>query len=300
MNIDDRTRTIQNVTIGGAVCNMLLSALKLVAGILGRSSAMIADAVHSLSDLVSDIIVVVFARLAAKGKDKGHDYGHGKFETLATLAVSILLLIVGAKMIVSSVTQVKSVLGGNELASPGHIALIAAILSIVVKEILYQWTARVGKKVSSPVMIANAWHHRTDALSSLGSLFGIGGAILLGGKWTILDPLVGGVISIIIIVVAVKMSIPTLSELTDASLPDETESVISYIITSIDGVKDVHNLKSRQCGHYSIVEAHIVVSPDMSVAEAHDITVKAEDKLRDEFGPEMQISLHVEPSEDAR
>lgn len=298
--LNQRTRTIQTVTIWGAVGNLALSIFKLIAGLLGRSTAMVADAIHSFSDLVSDFVVIVFARIAGKGKDKGHDYGHGKFETLATLVVSLLLLAVGGKMIASSIIRVQTVLGGGTLEMPGLIALIAAVASIAVKEILYQWTAREGRKISSQAMIANAWHHRSDALSSVGSLIGIGGAMLLGGKWVILDPLAGGIISIVIIIVAVRMAGPALSELTDASLPDETENRISEIISSVKGVRGVHDLKSRRCGSYSIVDAHIVVDPEMTVAAAHDITEVAEDNLRKEFGEEMQITLHVEPSEDSR
>ena len=298
--LNQRTRTIQTVTIWGAVGNLALSIFKLIAGLLGRSTAMVADAIHSFSVLVSDFVVIVFARIAGKGKDKGHDYGHGKFETLATLVVSLLLLAVGGKMIASSIIRVQTVLGGGTLEMPGLIALIAAVASIAVKEILYQWTAREGRKISSQAVIANAWHHRSDALSSVGSLIGIGGAMLLGGKWVILDPLAGGIISIVIIIVAVRMAGPALSELTDASLPDEAENRISEIISSVKGVRGVHDLKSRRCGSYSIVDAHIVVDPEMTVAAAHDITEVAEDNLRKEFGEEMQITLHVEPSENSR
>lgn len=297
--MDERARQIQSVTFWGAVCNLGLSAIKLVAGLVGRSSAMVADAVHSLSDLVTDIIVIVFARISSKGQDKSHDYGHGKFETLASLAVSLLLLVVAGRMIAGSVSSIKSILEGNPVPSPGIIALVAAAVSILVKEILFQWTRRVGNKVNSPAMIANAWHHRSDALSSVASLAGIGGAILLGGKWTILDPAVGGIISIVIIVVAVKMSIPAILELTDASLPDEVEDRIQKIIESVEGVENVHDLKTRRCGSYEIADVHIVVDPEMTIAEAHNITVAAEDKLRASFGPEMQVTIHVEPSEDS-
>ncbi len=298
--MDERTKTIQRVTAGGAVCNLLLSALKLSAGIIGRSSAMVADAVHSLSDLFSDAVVLVFNRISSKGKDKSHDYGHGKFETLATIVVSLTLLVVGANMTASAIGKINFVIGGGTLTSPGAVALIAAAVSIAVKEILYQWTARAGRRVSSPAMIANAWHHRSDALSSVASLLGIGGAILLGGRWTVLDPVACGVISIFIIVMAIRIALPALLELTDASLPDETEERITRIIGSVEGVLDVHDLKSRRCGHYSIVEAHVVVCPEMTVSEAHDITVRAEGLLHSEFDPEMQITIHIEPSVDAK
>lgn len=296
----DRSAKIQSVTAWGAVCNILLAAFKFLAGIFGHSAAMVADAVHSLSDLVSDVIVIFFARISAKGKDKSHDYGHGKFETLASLAVSIVLLVAGASMISSSVRSITAIMNGGSYESPHLLALIAAAVSIIVKESLYQWTARVGRAVSSQAMIANAWHHRTDSLSSIASLLGIGGAMVLGGRWLILDPLVGVCISIFIVYIAVKIAGPALSELTDASLSDEVESEIEGIISDVPGVMDVHEMKTRQCGRYSILEAHIVVDPESSVREAHRITEIAEDRLRQKYGDELQITLHIEPSVDSK
>lgn len=299
MTNDERGHTISTVTVWGAVANLSLSAAKMVAGVVGKSSAMVADAVHSLSDLVSDIVVLVMVRVASKGKDKSHDYGHGKFETLATVVVSLLLLIVGARLMAGAIRSIKFVAGGGELKAPGMIALWAAIISIIVKELLYQWTARTGRKVGSQALMANAWHHRSDALSSVGSALGIGGAILLGGKWTILDPLVGAVISIVIIVVAVKMSVPAVNELTEASLPDDVEDKILDIIRSVPGIENVHDLRTRKSGPDIIVDVHIVVDPGMSVAAAHDITTEAEEAVRKEFGEGTQLSIHVEPDEDS-
>ena len=297
--MDNRTKDIQKITLWGAFCNIALTIVKFVAGILGGSTAMLADAVHSASDLFTDIIVIVFTRISGKGKDKGHDYGHGKFETLATVVVSLMLLVVGAEMIKSSYQQIRSAVEGNPLSAPEMIALWAAVISIISKEFLYQWTVKVGKRLSSPVVIANAWHHRTDALSSVGSLVGIAGAIALGGEWTILDPLVGAVISIVIIVMAVKMSIPALAELTEASLPEKTEQKMLEIIRSVEGVRGVHELKTRLCGHYCIADFHIVVDPETTILESHETTVIIERKLREEFGEETQINIHVEPSDDS-
>ena len=297
--MDNRTKDIQKITLWGAFCNIALTIVKFVAGILGGSTAMLADAVHSASDLVTDIIVIVFTRISGKGKDKGHDYGHGKFETLATVVVSLMLLVVGAEMIKSSYQQIRCAVEGNPLPAPEMIALWAAVISIFSKEFLYQWTVKVGKRLSSPVVIANAWHHRTDALSSGGSLLGIAGAIALGGEWTILDPLVGAVISIVIIVMAVKMSIPALAELTEASLPEKTEQKMLEIIRSVEGVRGVHELKTRLCGHYCIADFHIVVDPETTILESHETTVIIERKLREEFGEETQINIHVEPSDDS-
>ena len=274
----------------------MLTAFKLVAGLLGRSAAMVADAVHSLSDLVSDVVVLVMVRISSKEQDKGHDYGHGKFETLATAIVALLLLVVGARLMAGGIERIRVVAEGGTLEVPGRIALWAALASIAVKEFLYQWTARVGKRVNSPVMITNAWHHRSDALSSVGAAIGIGCALIFGGKWAVLDPLVCCCISVFIFVIAVKMAIPALNELTEASLPEEMEEKIVGLILSVEGVDDVHALKTRRNGPNIIIEAHIVVDPEMCVAAAHDITELAEQKVRDEYGKETHITLHVEPS----
>lgn len=294
----NREKTIARVTAWGALVNLALAALKLAAGLLGRSSAMVADAVHSFSDLVSDAIVLVMVRVSSKGQDKGHDFGHGKFETLATVAVAILLFFVGVRLMVGGIGKIRLVLSGGELPSPDSIALWAAVVSIAVKEALYWWTSVTGKKVNSPAMISNAWHHRSDALSSIGSALGIGGAMLLGGKWAVLDPIVGCIISIFILAVAVKMVVPALDELTEGSLPDETEEEIERIICSVDGVENVHELKTRKNGPDIIIAAHIVVNAAMSVAVAHRLTEIAESKLREKFGQKTQISLHVEPDSD--
>lgn len=294
-----RASQIQSITLWGALANTLLTVLKFLAGILGGSAAMVADAVHSASDLVSDIIVVIFARISAQGRDSGHDYGHGKFETLATLVVSVLLLVAGVEMAISAYKKICIVISGDSIPAPGSIALWAALLSIFTKEVLYQWTVRVGKRLSSQAVIANAWHHRTDAFSSVGSLLGIGGAIWLGGRWTVLDPVACAVISIVVVVVAVHMAVPALSELTEASLSAEIKEKIRNIACSVEGVRGMHALKTRQCGSYCIVEFHIVVDPQMSILAAHDITLEIEKRLKQTFGNEMQISIHVEPSDDA-
>lgn len=296
----DREKTIYRVTAWGAAANLALAALKLLAGLVGRSTAMLADAVHSLSDLVSDVIVVAMVAISSREKDKSHDYGHGKFETLATAAVALLLVVVAARLMAGGIGKIRAVAAGGTIEVPGRIALWAAVASIVVKETLYQWTARVGRKVGSPAVITNAWHHRTDALTSIGAALGIGAALILGGRWAILDPIVGCAISIFIFVIAVKMGLPALNELTEGSLPDDVENEIISIIRSVDGVEDVHALKSRRSGPDIITEAHVVVDPGMSVADAHDITEIAEERLRERFGAEMQISLHIEPSVESR
>ena len=273
----------------------MLTAIKILAGIFGRSAAMVADGVHSLSDLLSDFVVLVFTHISSKGRDKGHSFGHGKFETLATSLVSLLLIVVGAKMMASGIESIIAVFSGEVLPRPGYIALAAALISIVAKEIIYRMTAKVGEDYGSQVVIANAWHHRSDALSSIGSLLGIGGAIVLGEKWTVLDPIVSCCISVAIIIVALKIGMPALSELLDASLPEAVEAEIVRIAESVDGVMDIHDLKTRKNGVSVIIEAHILVDASLSIVEAHDVSSRVEDALTARFGPETQVSIHVEP-----
>lgn len=295
-----RTNKITFVTLVGSVVNALLTAFKIIAGIIGHSAAMVADGVHSLSDLLSDVVVLVFVRISGKGRDKNHDYGHGKFETFATLIISLMLLVVGANLMSSGIVSIKKILGGESVEAPGMIALWAALLSIVSKEILYRYTAVQGRKLDSPMMVANAWHHRSDALSSVGSLLGIGGAILLGDKFVILDPLAGCVISIFIIVMAVRMSIPAIKELLDVSLPDEMEDEIERTAKGVPGVVDLHELKTRREGPGIVLEGHLVLHSDISLEQAHSISKQVERALRDRFGDSTQISLHLEPENDSR
>lgn len=295
----DRTAKVTFVTLVGSVVNIILTVFKIFAGVLGRSTAMIADGIHSLSDLLSDIVVIVFVKISAKGRDKDHDYGHGKFETFATLIISLMLIVVAANLMSGGINKIRMILDGGEVSSPGMIALWAAVASIVLKEILYRYTIIQGRALNSPMMIANAWHHRSDAFSSVGSLLGIAGAIFLGDKFVILDPITGCVISIFILVMAVKMSVPAIKELLDVSLPDDVEEKIEATAKSVKGVVDLHELKTRREGPGIIMEGHLVLNSDISLKEAHNISKKVEESLRKEFGPETQISLHLEPEDDA-
>lgn len=290
-----RKSEIRRITLWGAVVNLLLTAGKLVAGALGHSAAMVADGVHSLSDLISDVVVLAFTHISAKGKDRDHSFGHGKFETLATLIISIILVIVGGKLMSEGIRSIIDIINGTVLPRPGIIALAAAAVSIAAKEILYHVTLKTGKRVQSPVVIANAWHHRSDALSSIGSLIGIGGAIILGSKWTILDPIVSCAISIAIIIVAFRMAMPSIAELLEASLPEEIENQITATASAVEGVRDLHELKTRRNGISFIIDAHMTVDPDISIVEAHNIATRVEEALRAKFGSETQINIHMEP-----
>lgn len=295
----DRGKEIRRITVVGAIVNIILTIFKIIAGALGRSAAMVADGIHSLSDLLSDIVVLVFTHISSKGKDKNHSFGHGKFETLATLIVSVILVAVGAKLMADGVASIIGVMNGNSIPLPGSIALWAAIGSIIIKEILYHATIRTARRTNSPVVLANAWHHRSDALSSIGALTGIAGAMILGEKWTILDPIASCCISIAIIVVAVKMSLPSLAELLETSLPEEIEKDIISIANSVQGVENIHELKTRRNGISYIIDAHIVVDPHISVTEAHNIATEVENALREKYGNETQINIHIEPNQDS-
>ena len=296
----NREKKIRSITLWGSAVNVMLTVFKLIAGILGHSAAMIADGIHSLSDLLGDVVVLVFTHISSKEKDQGHSFGHGKFETLATLIVSILLIAVGANLMSNGVSSIVTVFHGETLPRPGYLALMAAVVSIAAKEILYHATVKVGKQTASPVVIANAWHHRSDAFSSVGSLIGIGGAIALGHQWTILDPLASCAISIAIIVVAIKMALPSFAELMDSSLPEEILQGIIATASSVQGVDDIHELKTRRNGMSYIIDAHIAVDPTISIVEAHDIATNVEEALRQKYGPETQINIHVEPGADAK
>ena len=290
-----RKRRIYRVTFIGFVVNLVLSLLKLAAGILGRSGAMIADAVHSFSDLATDVVVIVFARISAKPRDDGHDYGHGKYETLATILISIALGIVGAGILVNSIGAVRVVLDGGLLPRPGLVALVAAVLSIAAKEILYRYTVREGRAIDSPSVIANAWHHRSDALSSLGTLVGIGCAYFLGDRWRIADPIAALIVAVFIFKVAFDLIRTGLGELLEKSLPEETEREILRIVTLDPAVREPHNLRTRRIGAAIAVEVHVRVDGAMSVACSHALTVGIERRLRERFGEETMIAVHVEP-----
>ena len=295
----DREKKISQVTLVGALANLLLTAGKIVAGVVAHSAAMLADGIHSLSDLVSDAVVLLFVHLSAKEKDKEHPYGHGKFQTFATLIVAVLLVVVAAELCAGGVEKIVKAFHGEILPMPGRLALWAAAISILVKEAMYQWTARVGKKLDAPVMIANAWHHRSDALSSIGSFMGIGAALLLGSKWAVLDSVTGVAISIFIFVIAVKIGLPAIKELLDVSLPEDVEKEILTIVSSVPDVEDVHELRTRRSGSDYVIDAHIVVRPDMTVLDGHEVCTCIERALRARFGEGTIISLHIEPSIDA-
>ena len=291
----NREQKIYRVTIFGSIVNVLLLAFKFVAGILGHSAAMIADAVHSLSDFLTDLIVLVFVRISSRPVDEDHDYGHGKYETLATATIGLALLCVGVMIGKNGVEKIIMVAQGSALSSPGWIALAAALLSVALKELVYQITHRVGKEVSSAAVEANAWHHRSDALSSIGTAVGIGGAILFGSKWAILDPIAAVIVSIFIAFTALKLLGGSLGELLEKSLPEETEQKIRQIVLREPEVSDIHHLCTRNLGNRYAIEMHLRMRGDAPLEIAHAHTVNIEKAPRKEFGEQTNIIIHLEP-----
>ena len=291
----NREQQLSVVTVVGSIGNLVLLSFKFVAGIVAGSSAMVADAVHSLSDFLTDVIVLVFVRIGAKPQDDTHDYGHGKFETLATLLVALALVGAAIGIIVTGSLKIARWLQGETLEMPGMLALWAALLSIVVKEILFRYTIAKGKALESPAVIANAWHHRSDALSSIGAAIGIGGAIVLGERWAVLDPLASIVVGAMLVKGAWDLLTVSTGELTDQSLPEETEREIEDIISSFPEVSEPHNLRTRRIGNRIAIEAHVRLDGSMSLDAAHDIVTAIEHKLRERFGKATLVTIHMEP-----
>ena len=280
--------------VGGAV-NVVLLLFKFVAGIVGHSAAMIADAVHSLSDFVTDIIVLVFVRISGKPTDKSHEYGHGKYETLATTLIGLALLIVAVGIVYSALTKIIAWAQGGTLEAPGLLALWAALLSIVLKEAVFRYSMVKARQLNSQAVEANAWHHRSDALSSIGTAIGIGGAIFLGERWTVLDPMAGIIVGLFIIKVAIDLLRNGIGDLMEHSLPDEVESEILQLAGSIPGVTEPHDLHTRRIGNHYAIELHILMDDDISLREAHNKSEEVENILREHYGKETHISVHVEP-----
>ena len=292
----NREKQIFRVTFLGSFVNLLLVVFKFIAGIVGHSTAMIADAVHSLSDFITDVIVIIFVAISGKPEDSDHSYGHGKYETLATAVIGIILFFVGVGLLISGIKAIVGALQGEPLQAPSLLALIAAVISIVVKEALYHYTVKRGKALGSSSVVANAWHHRSDALSSIGTAIGIGGAVFLGEQWRILDPIAAVVVSIFIVKVAVELIKPCIDELVERSLPEEVEQRIHALILQSPQVSSPHHLRTRRIGGYIAIEVHIRMDGQISLSEAHQVASDIERRLKAEFGEKTHIGIHMEPT----
>ena len=291
----DRTKDIYRVTLVGSVVNVVLLLFKFAAGIIGHSAAMLADAVHSLSDFVTDVIVLVFIRISGKPQDKSHDYGHGKYETLAMTLIGVALLIVALGILNSGALKIKLWLEGEQLEAPGTIALWAALLSVVLKEGVYRYSMIKARQLNSPAVEANAWHHRSDALSSIGTAVGIGGAIFLGQRWTVLDPIASVVVGIFIVKVSVSLLRRGIGDLLEESLPDAVEEEILQMVAALPGLSKPHDLRTRRIGNHYAIELHILMDGDITLREAHDKASEVEDILKSHYGQETHVAVHVEP-----
>lgn len=292
----ERDKKVYRVTLLGSVVNLLLLVFKFVAGVLGHSAAMIADAVHSLSDFVTDLIVIVFVKISSKPEDADHAYGHGKYETLASCIIGLALIVVGVMMGYNATVKIVDVVkNGTELASPGIIALAAAVLSIVLKEWMFRITRKVAREVDSLAVEANAWHHRSDALSSVGTAIGIGGAVLLGSKWAVLDPIAALVVSVFIVVQAAKILSDAIGQLMEKSLPRDVEQRICEIVYEEEGTSDIHHLRTRKIGSQISIELHVRMNGSLTLREVHGKSIAIEKRLRAAFGDSTYINLHVEP-----
>lgn len=291
----ERNQEIYQVTLVGGVVNVVLLLFKFVAGIVGHSAAMVADAVHSLSDFVTDVIVLVFVHISSKPKDKSHDYGHGKYETLATTLIGVALLIVAIGIIYHGAMEIVAWLNGEQLEAPGTLALWAALLSVLLKEGVYQYSMVKARQLNSQVVEANAWHHRSDALSSVGTAIGIGGAIFLGQRWTVLDPIASLVVGAFIVKVAVDLLHRGIDDLMEHSLPEDVEEEILRIVGELKGVVDPHDLRTRKIGNHYAIELHILMDGDITLREAHNKASEVEDLLRARYGEHTHVAVHVEP-----
>ncbi|MBR4520304.1 MAG: cation transporter [Paludibacteraceae bacterium] len=294
-SVSSRQQDIYRITIVGSIVNVLLTVLKFIAGVLGASAAMIADAVHSLSDLLTDFVVLLFVKLSSRPADTDHPYGHGKYETLATTIVAIALIAAGGVLMAGGIEKIVAAVHGERLVIPGRIALWAALISIAAKEAVYWATVIVAKRVDSTVLRANAWHHRTDALSSVATALGIGGALLLGGRWAILDPIAAVLVSIFIIITAAKMLGEAVQDLLEKSLPPEIEQQIREIVQTDSDMSEMHHLRTRRVGNVYSIEMHLRMHGNVSLYEAHRHSMLLEQRLRERFGDGTLITIHIEP-----
>lgn len=275
--------------------NVVLTGLKLAAGIFGRSQALIADAIHSLSDFATDIAVLIGLRFTSKPKDTDHAYGHGKYETIVAAIIGLALAYVGIRIAGSAIHRVFDALHGEELTMPSTFAFWAAVVSIVVKEWLYRATMKVARATGSASLVANAWHHRSDAYSSIATAGGVGAAAYLGHDWLILDPIAALFVSIFLLKIAWQIVREQVGGLTDQSLAPALCEEILALARAIPGIVEPHNLRTRMVGRFPVIDLHVRMRADLPLREAHDIATTLERSLQRRFGKETIANLHLEP-----
>ena len=278
------------VSVVAIISNFLLTIVKFVAGIVGSSASMISDAIHSASDVLSTFVVIIGIRAANKKSDREHPYGHERFESVATIILAVFLAIVGIKIGISGIENMSS----NNIKTPNIIALIAAVLSIAVKEWMYQYTKKVAVKINSSALLADAWHHRSDALSSIGALIGILGSIL-GLKF--FDLLASIIIALFIIKVAYDILKDALNKMLDTACSEEDEEKIKEIVLSNKKVLVIDDLKTRLFGSKMYVDLEIGVDSNLTLVEAHSIAEDIHDRVEKEFSNCKHCMVHVNPKE---
>jgi len=288
-----RYQEIKKVTIVGVVTNVFLAISKISLGFIGQSQALIADGVHSLADLVSDVIVVAAAKHGSREADDDHPYGHGRIETVVEVGLGIFLIVVALGILIDAATRI---IEPEKLLSPTWFALVAAAISILANEALFQYTIKAAKRIKSQLLSANAWHHRTDAISSVVALIGIVGSML---GVAILDAVAAIGVSLLISKVGWDISWRSLRELIDTALDATKVDQIRRIILSVDGVKAVHSLRTRSVGANALVDAHIlVVNSRISVSEGHQISERVMRNLIAEVDEISDVTVHIDPEDD--
>lgn len=275
--------------------NVVLTGLKLAAGVFGRSQALIADAVHSLSDFATDVAVLIGLRFTSKPKDSDHAYGHGKYETIVAAVIGLALAYVGIRIAGTAIQRIFHAMHGDPLIHPSALAFWAAVLSIAVKEWLYRATMKVARATGSSSLVANAWHHRSDAYSSIATAAGVGAAAFLGDDWLILDPIAALFVSVFLLKIAWRIVREQIGELTDQSLAPEVCAEILDLARGIPGIQQPHNLRTRMVGRQPVIDLHVRLRADLPLREAHEIATALERALRDRFGKETIANLHLEP-----
>lgn len=290
-----RSVDLIGITLIGAAVNIMLAVGKIVGGIIAFSTALIADGVHSLSDLTTDAIVVLGVKAARRPPDENHTFGHWRYETISALFVGLFLVAAGVTIGWQGFERIRYVLGGGAVPPPRRLAVLIAAISILSKEILFRATRRVGQKRESTAIVANAWHHRSDALSSVASFFGISGAIIFGDRWVMLDPLTAIIVAALIVFVGVRTGIEALREMSDYSLTEDECNDLLKIVADVPGVSDPHNLKTRRLGPIVAIEIHFRVRGAMTVRDGHVRATEVERRIRERFGPETRVITHVEP-----
>ncbi len=290
-NDNIRYRQAKKITIIGAIINVLLGIIKVLGGIFFKSHGLLADGAHSFSDLITDGMVLVASKYGSQEADDSHPYGHQRIETAATMVLAVLLILAGLGIALDSINLI---LHKNQ-QKPEIFSIPIAMISIILNEILYHATHKIGKSINSQLLIANAWHHRSDAASSLIVLAGIIGSIL---GFRILDPLAAVIIAGMIIKMGIDYGLNSIKELVDTGVSKEKIIQIEDIINSIDGVKKIHQFRNRTMGQDIFIDVHILVDPFISVSEGHHIAQKVHKKLLDNFTEISDVTIHVDPEDD--